>query len=373
MAWARMRQFSRLAAFSTSTRLAPEQYKPPEFASSISSRAPTHRIPLAITPTPLHAWPLVGLPEKVRVDIKRDDMTGSTAGGNKVRKLEFLLADAVRRGHDTVITGGAVQSNFARSTAVLCKQLGLDCHVLLRSADENAQNLGVDGNVLLHRMVGTRIHLTRRGAGLRTKMDALAKRLREGQGANPYVIDIGGSDAIGLWGYISAFAEIIDQQGLHQYTDCVLPVGSGGTAAGVAIANHLAGGTMRVHAVAVCDSPDDFYAHINEMLGELGLSDVEARDIIDIWDGKGLGYGCSTKEELRFLVDVAHQTGIVLDRVYSGKAAKWFMDELQKQSGAFSQRPDVKLLFWFTGGLFGMFDREIESVLGNSLVSKFEE
>lgn len=350
----------------------PLPYIPPDFAARIAAHAPSHRLSLALTPTPIHAWSLPDLPAGVRVSVKRDDMTGSTAGGNKVRKLEFLLADTVQDGADAVITCGGLQSNHARATAVLCAELGLDCHVLLRSRDTSPSAAGSDGNVLLHRLVGAHVHLIRPGpyaTSMRPKMETLAGRLLKEKGQKSRCICVGGSDPVGLWGYVEAYAELLSQGAAEKFSDVVVAVGSGGTASGLAIANYLAGGHMRVHAVSVCDTPDYFYDHVDEMLTAVGLSgSTRARDIIRVYDGKGRGYACSTDEELRFCVQVARTTGVVLDRTYTGKAVRGMLKEIAKGAdGAFGEEADI--LFVHTGGIFSVFDREIEGQVADASVS----
>ncbi len=317
-----MRRAQRLFSYAG----APVPYIPPEFAARVSAYAPSHRLILAMAPTPIHSWALPGLPPGVRVSVKRDDMTGSTAGGNKIRKLEFLLADAMREQAKAVITAGGLQSNHARATAVLCRELGLDCHVLLRSRDLSPSAAGFDGNVLLHKLVGAHIHLIKPApyeTGILPKMQVLARRLLRNSGKKAYLIGIGGSNEVGVWGYIEVFAELMRQGACEQFSDIVVPVGSGGTASGLAIGNYLAGSPVRVHAVGVCDSPDYFHDHVDGMLAKLGLQDeVTSREIIHIFDGKGRGYARSTEKELEFCVRVARDTGVVLDRVYTGKAVK---------------------------------------------------
>lgn len=368
-----MRSARRLLSYAGS----PVPYSPPEFAARISAHAPSHRVILAMTPTPIHAWALPNLPPNVRVSVKRDDMTGSTAGGNKIRKLEFLLADALQRGATAVITAGGLQSNHARATAVLCRELGLACHVFLRSRDLSPDAAGCNGNVLLLKLVGAHIHLVKPApyvSGVLPKMEILARRLLRESGQKAYLIGIGGSDEVGVWGYIETFAEVVQQGAGEQFTDVVVAVGSGGTASGLAIGNYLAGSPVRVHAVGVCDSPKCFYEHVDHMLAKVGLDkEVTSREIIHIFDGKGRGYARSTDEELEFLVRVARETGVILDRVYTGKAVKAMMDEMAKGDAGVFGGNDANVLFVHTGGIFSLFDREIESKLESAKVSSWED
>ncbi|PXF45617.1 putative D-cysteine desulfhydrase 1, mitochondrial [Gracilariopsis chorda] len=351
---------------------APSPYKVPPFAERIAHFAPATKINLSMRPTPVHTWNLHSavpdIPPDIQFYIKRDDMTGAGTSGNKIRKLEFLIADAISKGCDTVITAGGVQSNHARATAVVAKELGLEAHVFLRTREhEHPEKLGSKGNVLFHRMLGVQVHLVRPVsylAGLLPKMRLLQEKLAA-EGKNAYLIGIGGSNEIGVWGYIDAFNELLTQ-GVREFTDIVVAVGSGGTASGLAIGNYLAGRPVRVHAVTVCDTPAYFYGHLNEMLAKLGLDqEVDAQDILHITEAKGLGYARSTEEELELGLQISRSTGIMLDPVYTLKAIYGMISELKK--GKSPLRSSRRILFVHTGGVFGLFDGRIEPHLDSSL------
>lgn len=350
-----------------------QPYSPPDFASKIAEHAPKHRLHLAMRPTPIHQWHLhrafPDLPSDITIHIKRDDMTGASTSGNKIRKLEFLLADALSKGCDTIITAGGIQSNHARSAAVAAKELGMDAHVFLRTREnDKPEQLCSDGNVLFHKMLGVTMHLIRPVAyliGVLPKMKSLAAELEQ-EGKKPYLIGIGGSNEIGLWGYIEAFQELIGQGACDRFTDIVLAVGSGGTTSGLAIANYLSGSRVRIHAFTVCDSPEYFYGHLDEMLGAVGLShEVSAREILNILEAKGKGYARSTDEELDMGLQVSRHTGIMLDPVYTLKACVGLVQELRNPDGVFDQ--NASILFVHTGGIFGLFDRRVEPYLDHSL------
>ena len=171
--------------------------------------APTRRYNLARTPTPVHRWHLPGTPDGCEVYIKRDDLTGMQLSGNKVRKLEFLLAEAMDRDADCVITIGGVQSNHCRATAVAARYLGLDSHLILRAPQSIAEDgdPGLVGNLLVERAVGANIHLVTKREYAAHGSVALAESLRrrlEREGKRPYVVPVGGSNAIGTWGYVDA-------------------------------------------------------------------------------------------------------------------------------------------------------------------------
>ncbi|CAH3188099.1 unnamed protein product, partial [Porites evermanni] len=250
---------------------------------------------LAQRNTPIHPWNISNLPEGFSLSVKRDDLTGSTLSGNKVRKLEFLLADALNKKCDTIFTCGGVQSNHCRATAVAARQLGLDCYLFLRSSEQST-DIGCKGNVFLNKMVGSCIIVVPKlqyKSGLKQMMEKMAEKLKQ-QGSSAYLIEIGGSSYTGMFGYLTAFQEMIEQNVLEDYDDIVVTVGSGGTASGIAIGNYLTGSKLKCHAVNVSDNAAYFYNKINEDLRRGGV-DVKAEDIIDIIDGyKGGGYGVST-------------------------------------------------------------------------------
>ncbi|GIL75760.1 hypothetical protein Vretifemale_5490 [Volvox reticuliferus] len=234
-----------------------QTYSPPDWAAQIPL-APSHRFRLGMLPTPIHEWRLPGLPEDVRVLIKRDDLSGMQMSGNKVRKLEFLMAEAVQGGYDCVVTIGGIQSNHARATAVAARYLSLPCHLILRtSRQEVASDPGLVGNLLVERLAGAQLHLVTKEEYGAVGSGALLEQLRlelEAEGRKPYIVPVGGSNSLGCWGYIEAINEIWQQTGDHQeqqrvttgkeggtggVTDIVMACGSGGTAAGLALGSAL--------------------------------------------------------------------------------------------------------------------------------------
>jgi len=329
-------------------------YTPPEWAKL--PNPPTKRIKLGHTPTPLERWSPSGFPEGTELWLKRDDRSGIFLSGNKVRKLEFLLADAIQQGADCVITCGGIQSNHCRATAVSARHLGLDSHILLRTKN-TTDDPGFTGNLLLDRLVGANIHLIthaqyRKRAQL---MEELAQHLRE-QGRKPYLIPEGGSNAIGSWGYIEFIRELAVQQaeqGLH-FDDLVLACGSGGTAAGVGLAVKLSGLSCKVHAINVCDDAEYFYNIINKIFLESGSS-YKGEDLVDIIEGyKGIAYGVSTEQELEWICKLSKETGIIFDPVYTGKAIYGLKQELHNNPKRFQGK---RILFLHTGGLFGLYNK----------------
>ncbi len=338
--------------------MTPTPYSPPAWAGALSLR-PRQRVRLAHLPTPIEGWSPPGLADGARVWLLRDDLTGAALSGNKVRKLEFLLADALAAGCDMVLTCGGIQSNHARATAIAARRLGLEPMLFLRTAQPDSDP-GLVGNLLLDRLVGATLRLIT--PEQYRERDALmaeeAERLRAA-GRRPYVIPEGGSNALGSWGYLQAVGECLDTQAFRQseITDVVVAVGSGGTAAGLALGLHLAGHAAKVHAVNVCDDAAYFHERIDTIFAELGTT-ARSRDLLDIMEGHvGLGYALSRDEELRHIAGVARATGVVLDPVYSGKAYCGLMKEWRQNRNRFK---GDRVLFVHTGGIFGLYEKEAQ-------------
>ncbi|XP_044347656.1 putative D-cysteine desulfhydrase 1, mitochondrial [Triticum aestivum] len=308
------------SASQISSFLSKRVYTPPPWASDLSV-IPSHNYTLGQFPTPIHKWNLPNLPKGTEVWIKRDDLTGMELSGNKVRKLEFLMADAVAQGADCVITIGGIQSNHCRATAVAAKYVNLDCYlVLVTSKLLVNEDPGLVGNLLVERLLGAHIDLVSKRdfvkIGGLALTDLLKKRLLE-KGRKPYVISGGGSNSLGDWGYIEAVREIEQQiqlSGDVQFDDIVVACGSGGTVAGLALGSQLSSIKAKVHGFSVCYNPGYFYDNVQGLIDGL-QPDLNSHDIVRIEDAKGLGYAMSTPEELKFVKDIAAATGIVLDPV----------------------------------------------------------
>ena len=330
------------------------------------------RIELACLPTPFTR--LRRFSEKLGVElyVKRDDLTGVALTGNKVRKLEFVLADALAKKADVVLTCGGAQSNHSRATAVAAAMAGLRCRLLLRTADP-ANPPAADGNILLDRMAGAEIvWITPEEYRVRGEIfEREAAALRK-QGLNPYIIPEGASNPLGSWGYIRAAEELgRDLAALPGGSDepvtIVHATGSGGTAAGLILGVRLAGLNARVATVNVCDDRDYFVRTIGEICEEavatygLGLDFDRERDIRVVDGYVGLGYALSRPEELSLICELARSEGIFLDPVYTGKAFYGMVRELERNPGCFGER----IVFIHTGGIFSLFAiaREIEPLL----------
>ena len=319
------------------------------------------RIELARLPTPLQ--PLKRWSKKLGVDlmIKRDDLTGAALSGNKIRKLEFVLADARAKKTDTVLTCGGEQSNHCRATAIAATMLGMGCRLLLRTADP-ANPPPPEGNILLDRMTGAEIvwitpeEYQRREEFFTREADSLRR-----QGKVPYIIPEGASDAVGAWGYIKAMEELVgDLSGVSSREDPVTVLhacGSGGTAAGLILGAKLSPRPIRVTSINVCDDRDYFIEVVGGICEkaiaeyQLDIAFDRHRDI-EIIDGYvGRGYALSQPEELGLICEMARSEGIFLDPVYTGKAFYGMVQELKRTPGCFGNR----IVFIHTGGIFGLF------------------
>ena len=355
---------------------------PPWLAGAVNPRlVPTSRLVLGRFPTPVHPFRVPHQMEREEMEtgvefwIKRDDLSSFDLSGNKVRKLEFLLDEALEKGHDSVVTIGGVQSNHCRATAVAARQLGLDPYLILRTRnavmdDESILNTSVAGNLLFNRMVDAEIRTVTAATYATVGSSRLLSQLTEelvSQGRKPYPIPVGGSTPLGAFGYLEAIDEICRQQqdsDISNFDHICFSCGSGGTAAGLAIGAKLAGLKAKVHAVGVCDSPAYFYDHIRETAAALGVDmDEGANGPVEDWltvhHGSGAGYARSTPEELEFMLLVARTSGIILDPVYSGKALYFFLRDVVPQNPDLFQRGH-KVLFIHTGGVLGMYDKAAE-------------
>ena len=364
-------------------------YEPPSWTKDVLTNPPKHgRLQLANLPTPIHKLPSSKnlsilkdlLPADVNLYVKRDDMTGGVeTGGNKIRKLEFLLADALAQHYDSVVTIGGEQSNHCRATASASRMVGLKPNLILRTkradaiqrqkildAPKNGSEIGIVGNVLYDRMVGSTIFTCTPGEygriGSQQLVARVCQHLEQDSGNKPYPIPVGGSNGIGTWGYIEGVKELLEQWKTFDGSldHIVFACGSGGTAAGIALGIALAHSSSstpneqpHVHAIGVCDNPDYFYQHCAMIAAEMGYSntkqDAESflRAHMSVYHGKGLGYAVSTEDELEFIKDFALDTGIVLDPVYSGKALYKFVNkELVPNKEKYQNQ---NILFWHTG------------------------
>jgi len=317
-------------------------------------------VDLARLPTPL--VPLRRLSEQTGAKImcKRDDLTGSALSGNKVRKLEFLLRAAQDAGAGSVITVGGEQSNHARATAIAARQVGLGCHLMLRTADPG-QPPPAEANILLDFLAGADISWI--SPEQYPERDALmareAARVEASTGAPCYVIPEGGSDALGAWGYVRCVEEIAAELGRVE-TTIVCATGSGGTVAGLLAGCKMMHLPYRVVGVCVCDDRATFQRRISGILADMsqayGVDVATPPEGIEIWQQYvGLGYALSQPEELCRIRDLCRLEGLVTDPVYSGKALHGLLSELDARADL-----PQPIIFLHTGGIYGLFPKAEE-------------
>jgi D-cysteine desulfhydrase len=287
--------------------------------------------------------------------IKRDDLTGCGVSGNKVRKLEFSVAEALNQGADTLITCGGIQSNHARATAVVAARMGLKPFLVLRGPVDSE----VDGNLLLDRLVDAEIEFITKEAYAEVDdlMEKVAARLRE-RGQRPYIIPEGASNEVGYFGYIRAAEEIAKQTDrMHLNLDAVIvATGSGGTLGGLILGQRFLGLSALPIGINVCDTAETFQDRILPVLQSMNDQfdwqmqfSAEEIQLIDGYVGEG--YALSRPEELELIREVARTEGIFLDPVYTGKTMFGIRDQIQK--GRFKKGENV--LFIHTGGIYGIF------------------
>ncbi len=314
------------------------------------------RLNLARLPTPL--VPLRRFSEKYEVPtiwMKRDDLTDTAASGNKLRKLEFSVAQALQEGATTLITSGAVQSNHCRATAIVASQLGLRSHLILRGKSSEHP----DGNLLLDELVGANISFVS-GADFKELdrvVEDISNQYRQ-QGEIPYAIPIGASDEIGLWGYIEACRELkSDFTSVNINPGFIFSAaGSGGTAGGLILGNHLYQLDTGIMSFSVSENEAYFVDKVSKDIQswrERYKYDININELeVNIIGGHvGPGYGRADTPVFDTIRDLARTEGILLDPVYTGKAFHGLMTELSL--GRFTTSSDI--VFIHTGGIFSLF------------------
>ena len=296
---------------------------------------------------------------KEHVYIKRDDQTGTEFSGNKIRKLEYSINEAINNDCDTLITCGGIQSNHARATAAAGIKLGLKSVLVLRS-DEKPE---LEGNYLIDKIMGADVRIISSEDYRERRQEIMENILKEleAKGRKGYIIPEGASNGIGTFGYLACFKEILEQEKEHGivFDTIVTAVGSGGTFAGLYLGNKLTNSGKKIVGINVCDTAEYFKERVSEILKEVKtyIPDTEfeiSKDDMCIIDGYvGDGYAVSRTEELDFICDFAEAEGIILDPVYTGKAMRGLYTEIKK--GTFKDSKNI--LFIHTGGLFGLFSK----------------
>ncbi len=314
---------------------------------------------LAHLPTPLERLDRLtkelGGPE---IWIKRDDCTGMSTGGNKTRKLEFLMAEAELDGADIVMTQGATQSNHARQTAAFAAKMGMQCHLLLEDRTQsNNENYNFNGNVLLDHMHGATTEMRPGGVDMHAEMEAVAEAFRA-QGKKVYTIPGGGSNPTGALGYVNCVLEMMVQFNERnlKIDHIVHATGSAGTQAGLITglkamnANiPLLGIGVRAPQAKQEENVFNLAVATAEKLGCPGV--VKREDVVANTDYVGEGYGIPTQSGLEAISMFAELEAILLDPVYSAKGAAGFIDLIRK--GNFSK--DERVVFLHTGGSVALF------------------
>ena len=329
------------------------------------------RLNLANLPTPLEPLDRISRKMGLPIYVKRDDLTGSALSGNKIRKLEFVLAEARARAADVILTCGGAQSNHCRATAVAAARMGLKSRLILRTEDPQHPPEPPQGNILLDRLAGAEIvWITPEQYRQVDQCFAREAEQLKRQGLKPYIIPEGASNALGAWGYIQAARELKDDldripQSPSPDTSLVIATGSGGTAAGLILGCKLNRQFARVVCINVCDDEDYFRNKIGEICERaierynLPLAFDRQADIRIVDGYVGRGYALSRPAELALIRDVARAEGLFLDPVYTGKAFYGLVSELEKHPGCFGER----IVFIHTGGLFGLFPKAAELAL----------
>jgi L-cysteate sulfo-lyase len=311
------------------------------------------RVPLCLRPTPIEPMPRLsaelGGPH---LFIKRDDCTGLAGGGNKTRKLEFLVGEAMQQGADMLVTQGAVQSNHVRQTAAAACRYGLKCHALLeRRVPNRDAAYEKTGNVFLNRLFGATMEFRPSGLDMNAEAQAVANRLRN-EGHRPYFIPGGGSNPTGALGYVDVAQEIVQQchdDGLS-FAWLVLATGSTGTHAGLLAGIHAMGADLLIMGISVRQPRERQVSAVHRLtqatLEILGAAPMPLeRTIVD--DGYvGEGYGIPAPSTLEAISLLARMEGILLDPVYTAKGMAGLIGLVRQ--GFF--KPSDRVLFLHTGG-----------------------
>lgn len=307
------------------------------------------RIKLAHLPTPVHTLPRLtahlGSPE---LWIKRDDLTGLAFGGNKTRKLETLCAAAVEQNADVLITAGAIQSNHCRQTAAAAAKLGLECVLVLVGEPPQAPS----ANLLLDHLVGAQIHWTSKEK--RDSTLELVYNEAKNSGRKPYLIPYGGSNPVGASAYVTALKELIDQDIRPDWI--VFATSSGGTQAGLVTGARIFDFQGKILGISVDEKASDLCLRVaqlaRETTNQLGEEKKFTENEILVNDQYlGKGYAIMGKAEREAIDLFARFEGIMVDPVYTGRAAAGLIDLIRK---GFFRKQD-RVLFWHTGGTPALF------------------
>ena len=324
------------------------------------------RYRLAQLPTPVELLPALSRElAGPQLLIKRDDLTGLALGGNKTRKLEFLVGQALEQGADTLITVGGAQSNHCRQTAAAAAKAGLKCDLILNGNKPKTPN----GNLLLNRLFGATEHWIDRSQRA-AKLESLSAEL-QAKGRRPYPITVGGSNGVGATGYVFGMVELMEQlRATNQRVDHILfGTSSGGTQAGIELGARITGYRGKLHGLSIDKNDPEHLeyeaevAQIANACAEYIGSDIRLTkdDIRVVYGYMGEGYGVIGDLERQAIRLMARTEGIVLDPVYAGRAFGALTDLIRQN--AF--RKDETVLFWHTGGSPALFAYAKELEVGH--------
>jgi len=316
------------------------------------------RVTISHSPTPLEAMPQLSKLLKRNVFVKRDDCTGLAGGGNKTRKLEYLVAAALTAKADTLVTVGGIQSNHARQTAAAAAKFGLKCELVLEDVQGTPKSdYYQNGNILLNNLLAATIHRLPEGTNCSDYVDNLMISLIK-KGKSPYFIPMGGSNEIGSLGYVHCAQEIINQLKEQKTTidHIVLATGSAGTQAGLLAGFILAGIDIPVLGICVSRPAQEQVNIVTALLEKtLALLDVDPElaknRVFANGNYYGEGYGIPTDEMVEAVRLCAQHEGLILDPVYTGKGMSGLIDLCR--TNTFNEKENI--LFLHTGGSQGMF------------------
>jgi D-cysteine desulfhydrase len=312
------------------------------------------RLPLALAPTPIMKLERLSRRLGVELYVKRDDLTGLLESGNKVRKLEFLVGEALERGADTLVTCGTLQSNCCRAVAAVSARLGLNAVLAVKGTRPAAY----DGNLLLDRLLGAAVRYLSDAEWARVDevLEEMAEALRS-QGHRPYVIPESGSNEVGSLGYLECAVELAGQigHGAPRFDTVAISVYSGGSQGGMLMGKQLAGLPSEIVGIPIAWPADKVRHHVEQTMTQairrFGFA-IEVPKSIHLLDGyQGVGRAAVGDAELATVVRLAREEGLVLDPVYTAKAFGGLLDTLTKDPKAFGQR----VCFIHTGGIFSLF------------------
>jgi D-cysteine desulfhydrase len=310
------------------------------------------RLPLALAPTPILKLDRVSRRLGVDLYVKRDDLTGLLESGNKIRKLEFLVGDALAQGADTLIAAGTPQSNGCRAVAAVAARLGLRALLVVTGPRPPVY----DGNLLLDRLLGAHVRFCGGAEEVTEVMDELAAEVRA-RGGRPYLIPESGSNEVGALGYLECAVELAEQihHGAPRFDAVVISAFTGGSQAGLLLGKQLAGLPGEIVGVPIASAAERVRDHVERTMREAirryGFA-VEVPKTVHLLDGDAGGdRGDVADAELGLVADIARSEGVVLDPIYTARGFRALVETLARDRKVLGQR----VCFIHTGGLYSLF------------------